>query len=259
MKNFIKGVEMIPQKVGEVSTMWIKATRCILTLDGRVNMTNTYVSVIGDKAAGITVDLFAQSPSRFSQMYMELQKIVEVPVKVVFVVRNPYDIISTHTLYKNPEDLKKVLNPNSTDEQSSGNEMPATIFKLHMKRIKESGDEKAYEDAKYRAKNLVVQIQRVAREAKAISRMVDLIGRENVWQVHSMDLVNNPKAIISEMCGFFNVHCSAGYIQTCVDSIFKSVSKTRELVYWPQTEKQLAIDNIIKAFPFFHRYSFDRD
>ena len=217
-----------------------------------------YVSVIGDKTADKTVNLFAHSPSLFSEAYTKLQETVGVPVKAIFVVRNPYDIISTRILYS--DDFKEEFNANSTNEQSSGNVMPAATFKLHMKRIKESGDEKAYEDAKYRAKNImIVQIRRVARQAKAISGMIDLIGRENVWQVHSMDLVNNPKAIISEMCGFFNVHCSADYIKTCVDSIFKSVSKTRELVYWPQTEKQIVMDSIIKAYPFFHRYSFDRD
>lgn len=219
-----------------------------------------YISVIGDKNADKTVNLFARSQSQFSEVYTQLQKTVEVPIKAVFVVRNPYDIISTRALYQNPEDLWKVLDTNLTDEDSSVlRGIPATNFKLRMRQIKESGDEQAYEDAKFRAEDLKRPIQRVARQAKAILGMIDLIGSENVWQVHNMDLVNNPKATMMEMCNFFNIYCSADYIQTCVDSIFKSVSKSRELVHWPPTEKQLVIDNIIKAFPFFNRYTYDSD
>ena len=219
-----------------------------------------YISVIGDKNADKTVNLFARSQSQFSEVYTQLQKTVEVPIKAVFVVRNPYDIISTRALYQNPEDLRKVLDTNLTDEDSSVlRGIPATNFKLRMRQIKESGDEQAYEDAKFRAEDLKRPIQRVTRQAKAISGMIDLIGSENVWQVHNMDLVNNPKATMMEMCNFFNIYCSADYIQTCVDSIFKSVSKSRELVHWPPTEKQLVIDNIIKAFPFFNRYTYDND
>jgi hypothetical protein len=196
-----------------------------------------YISVIGDKTADKPVNLFARSQKRFSEVYTQLQETVGVPVKAVFVVRNPYDIISTRTLYLNPKDVQKVLNTSSTDKEGSVEGIPATNYKLHMRKIKESSDEQAYEDAKFRAKDLKGPIRRVARQAKALSAMIDLIGRENVWLVHNMDLVNDPKETMMEMCDFFNVYCSDDFIQTCVDSIFKSVSKSRELVYWPETEK----------------------
>ena len=215
-----------------------------------------YISVIGDKSADKTVNLFSRTPKRFSQVYEQLRETVGVPVKAVFVVRNPYDIISTRALYQNPEEIRSVLNTSSTDEVKG---IPATNYKLHMKQIKESGDEKAYEDAKFRVGNLKHSIQRVVRQAKALSGMIELLGSENVWLVHNMDLVNNPRATMMEMCDFFNVYCSADYIQTCVDSVFKSVSKSRELVYWPETEKQSVIDNIVKVFPFFHRYRYNSD
>ena len=221
-----------------------------------------YISVIGDKTAANTVGVFLRSKSHFSEVYTQLKETVgpEVSVKAVFNVRNPYDIISTRVLYLNPEGVHDILHRNSTDEDNSVNsEIPATAFKLYMKKIKESGDEQAYEDAKFRVADLKGPIRRVAREAKAISGMIDLVGSENVWQVHNMDLVNNPKATLMEMCEFFNVYCSADYVETCADSIFKSISKTRELVYWPQTAKQSVIDNVINAFPFFNRYTYEGD
>ena len=221
-----------------------------------------YISVIGDKNAENTVGRFVRSKSHFSEVYTQLKETVGVPIKAVFVVRNPYDIISTRALYRHSADLREMLKTNSTDEDNPESGIPIkpmTKFKLYMRKIKESGDEQAYKDAKFRAGDLKDLIQRVARYAKAISEMIDLIGSENVWQVHNMDLVNNPKATMREMCDFFNVYCSTNYIETCVDSVFKSVSKSRELVHWPQTEKQLVIDNIIKAFPFFNRYTYESD
>ena len=222
---------------------------------------DNHISVIGDKTADKTVSLFSRSKSNFSEVYTQLQETVEVPVKAVFVIRNPYDIISTRVLYQNPEEVRKVLSANSTiaSEEGSIKGIPATNFKSYMKQIKESGDEQAYEDAKFRPKDLEVPIKRVARQAKSISGMIDLIGSENVWQVHNMDLVSNPKTTMMEMCDFFNVHCSDDYIQTCVDSVFKSVSKSRDLVHWPQREKQLVMDKIINIFSFFSRYSYDSD
>ncbi len=223
---------------------------------------DNYISVIGDKNAEITVGKFLGSKYNFSEVYAQLQETVGVPVKAVFVVRNPYDIISTRTLYKHSDQLREILDKKSTGKDCPKNgtlTKPTTDFKLYMRKIKESGNKKAYEDAKFRAKNLKSQIGRVARFASAISEMIDLLGSENVWLVHNVDLVNDPKATMMEMCDFFNVYCSADYIQTCVDSVFKSVSKSRELVHWPETEKQLVIDTIIDTFPFFNRYTYDSD
>ena len=83
-----------------------------------------------------------------------------------------------------------------------------------MRKIKQSGDEQAaYKDAKFRVKDLKNLIQQVARFAKAISEMIDLLGNENVWQVHNMDLVDNSKVTMMEMYDFFNVYiyCSDDY------------------------------------------------
>ena len=222
-----------------------------------------YISVIGDKNAENTVWKFLRSKSHFSEVYAQLRETVEVPIKAIFVVRNPYDIISTHALYKHSDELRELLlKTNSTGKESTNNGIttkPTTDFKYYMRKIKESGDKQAYEDAKFRVENLKNLTKQTAIFAKAISEMRDLFGGENVWLVHNMDLVNNPRATIMEMCDFFNVYCSADYIQTCVDSVFKSVSKSRELVYWPETEKRLVIDTLINAFPFFNRYTYDSD
>ena len=47
------------------------------------------ISIIGDKAAGHTADIYKRSPTEFEQKYTRLRRIVEIPVKTIFVVRNP--------------------------------------------------------------------------------------------------------------------------------------------------------------------------
>ena len=219
-----------------------------------------YISVIGDKNAGNTVVSFIESPTNFIKTYTQLQKTVKVPIKAVFVVRNPYDIISTRVLYRNSEALREILNNTALfDETIPRSDLPATDFKVYMRKLKKSSDEQAYEDAKFKTVDLESSIRYAAQRASTISQIIEIIGIKNVWQVHNMDLVNNPKSTMMEMCDFFNIYCSADYLQMCADSVFKSVSKTRDLVFWPQMEKQLVIDNVTKAYPFFNRYTFESD
>ena len=58
---------------------------------------------------------------------------------------------------------------------------------------------------------------------------------------------------------FFEIDCSPDYIETCAGTVFKSVSKTRELLVWPQKEKQMVMDSIVRRFSFFIRYTFESD
>ena len=110
-----------------------------------------------------------------------------------------------------------------------------------MRKIKQSGDKQAaYKDAKFRVKDLKNSIQQVAQIAKAISEMIDLLGNENVWQVHNMDLVDNPKATMMEMYDFFNVYTVqlttyslvwARYIQECFqDKRASSLATNRKTI-----------------------------
>lgn len=69
-----------------------------------------YISLIGNKNAGQTVALYVPSPSTFIQSYKTLQKSIGIPMKAVFAVRNPFDIILTTALYDNYEKLGKFAN-----------------------------------------------------------------------------------------------------------------------------------------------------
>ena len=88
----------MPKLVGGARKKYLRTTHYISVQDGRADMIDKYISVIGDKHADRTVASFVESPTDFVKIYTQLQKTVKVPIKVVFVVHNPYDIISTHIL-----------------------------------------------------------------------------------------------------------------------------------------------------------------
>ena len=46
--------------------------------------------------------------------------------------------------------------------------------------------------------------------------------------------------------------------ELCANKVYKSTSKTRELLVWPSREKQMVVDKIINVFPFFNRYTLER-
>ena len=212
-----------------------------------------YITLIGDKNAGKTVDVYVNSPSTFLNRYKMLQETVGVPIKVVYVVRNPFDIISTSALYSNRKKL-------STSKLDSDDRVSIMVshYKSMMKRLHD-GNMKEFQDARLEAEDLTNIISQVIERTKAIEDIIDLIGTDNVWQVHNTDLVDDPKKTLREMCSFFELDCSTDYIDTCAGQVFKSVSRTRDLLVWPQKERQMVMDGIVRRFSFFSRYTFESD
>ena len=207
-----------------------------------------YISLIGDKDAGQTVGVHVASPSTFIHRYKMLQTTVGIPVKAVFVVRNPFDIISTTAMYYNSKNNSQGLPPAAV-----------TAYKSLMKYLYEAGNMKQFENNRLKIDALANIISVKAIKSKAIEDIIDIIGSENVWQVHNMDLVNDPKRVLIDMCEFFEIDCSPNYINTCAGMVFDSVSKTRELVVWPQKERQMVMEGMIRRFSFFNRYTFESE
>ena len=87
----------------------------------------------------------------------------------------------------------------------------------------------------------------------------DMLGWKNVLKVHNMELVNKPRSVVNDICRFFEVSCSPSYVQSFVDKVFKSVSKTRSLIVWPPSLKDMVETEMIRKYDMFSRYSFDSD
>ena len=200
-----------------------------------------HISVIGDKSGGMTTLAYIDSPGNFTLHYKQLKETVGVPIKVLYGVRNPFDLVSTSALY---DVGRKTRN---TTQEKFVSSFKADMGKLRNEEFKKArfDNEKALE----RNLNLIKSL------ASAIMKLTDLIGPSNVLELHNSELVSDPNSTLTKICAFLEVDCSPDYLQACSGKVFNSVSKSRELVVWPK-RLQSMVEDMIKSYPFFKRYSF---
>lgn len=180
--------------------------------------------VIGDKSGGITARAYRDNPTVISQIYQELTRLVRVPIKVIHVIRNPYDMIATRLLYRFSDIKRQKANYSSQ-------------FPLNC------------------PVNTSQAMKSFYGEAKAVLEMSQALNM-NVLEMHNVDLVRNPKREMKRVCKFLKLQCSTWYLDLIANSIFKSVSITRKSIVWSDEVRDF-IDTQILSLPFFKRYSFD--
>ena len=226
-----------------------------------------YISVIGDKSGGGTAATYLNSKSTFTRYLEELKTTVEIPIKGVHVIRNPFDQISTCVLYKDHNRLSSYTELALTDGVSTGEinkhqSKPAAVsqYKSAMTALQEKGDNETFEAAKYESdKRLDYCIDRLVKRASAVARIMELIGPSNVIDIHNTDLVNDPKVAIGTLCSSLEVECTPEYLEACANKVFKSVSRTRDMLLWSPKMIAKVEEEVIQTYPFFNRYSFESE
>ena len=175
------------------------------------------LKVIGDKSGGDSVAQFRTGGREF---YEQFKKDVKLPIKILQVIRNPFDAIATDVLY------------HATDHHGKFAATPTN----------------KYTDFKS-LKNIIRNFIRLTNTL--ISMETDL--NQSPHQVYCDDLVADPIKTISGICDYLEVECSAEYLQMCADKTYKKVSMSRDLVTWdPKTLPSLMKD--LEKFPYFARY-----
>lgn len=226
-----------------------------------------HISVIGDKAGGTTAAAYIKSPKEFVQDYTRLKEIVDIPVKSVFVVRNPFDIISTRVLYHSTDDLLELLKKTlQSGKLPSGKILPessrleaevVSAYKLTMITLSQG---KLFSSVMYdNITRLEVVARTIARMSNANAKLIEVIEPKNVLIIHNEDLVDNPKSAMERMCKFLEVDCPPDYVQACADKVYKSVLRTRNFVVWPPRLQMMVEKEIIERHQFFARYTFESD
>lgn len=190
----------------------------------------TTLQVVGDKSGGATSQLFINSPSLFLSALQELRKIVNIPIRVIHVVRNPYDMISTRLLYKDSRLLSSKLK----------SKLSATEINKYNNVI-----------------GLQNQVNRTFHIFEAAQGIFDS-SNLTVLDVHLCDFVNDPSRVLRMICTFLGVECTHEYIESCVDKVYKKQSKTRRLVKWPE-EMIEEVELRSRPYSFLWRYSFNGD
>ena len=185
-----------------------------------------HIEVIGDKSGGGTTKAYLINKQKFKQNFEKLKRNVQVPLRIIHVLRNPFDIISTNAIYTRDKSLLKYLK--ETGNKTSDPELLAKIL---------------YMFDEFRA---VVEI------------IDDIFGRENVLDIHNCDLVADPRGTLTKIFNFLEVSTTEHYLDVCAEKVFKSVSWSRDLMEWPPELREM-VEIMMKDYKMLSRYSFTSD
>ena len=188
-----------------------------------------YIEVIGDKCAGAVLGLYLADKEKFVKYYYHLQQKLLVPILFIVPLRNPFDIIATRAL-------------------------SAKIQGSYAKLKRLNATKKVSLDSQTMLRNINFALDYFdSRE-----EMIDLIGRDNVLDVHNCDLVNDPRGSIARIFEFLEVEISENYLDVCSAKVFKSVSRSRDVLEW--TPEQIeTVEKRMKKHKVLDRYSFTSD
>ena len=90
----------------------------------------------------------------------------------------------------------------------------------------------------------------------AVAEMIEeVFGRKNVLEVHNCDLVDKPKETVSRIFKFMEVAASENFLDACARKVFKSASRSRDLVEWSPEHRE-RVEREIRKYQFFNRYNF---
>ena len=183
--------------------------------------------VIGDKAAGYTAMEYHNSPKDFTELYSNFLKTIDIPVQVIHVVRNPYDIMANEQLYMN-----------------SGANYDVKLNASSKRRF-------------FHPKSLNLAINRTFTKAQAVMDMKVALNLK-IIDIHLEDFVVDPIGTMQGLCNVLGVKCSERYLLKCYDKTFKELPKTRDFVWWQKHQFDF-VKKRCQDFPFFERYEFYKD
>ena len=194
------------------------------TWQGRVHT----LRVIRDKAAGMTAQQYVNNRTKCTYLTNKM-KALGIPVKAIRVLRNPYDIIATRILYKALGRRGVPLAKNTSD--AANYKHPTTSDGV------------------------------IHRFIALVSHVNSMITNCNlpVLDVHLSDLVSQPRAVMREICASMSVECSDDYLDACAGKVFKTLSKTRDLVKWSPEHIIDMIAQRMSRYSEFSRYSYNCD
>ena len=196
-----------------------------LSVDGLYQgMYVDYIDVIGDKKAGITTSMLVNQPNKWSNVFGTLRLLAD-NLKVIHVIRNPYDNIATMILYL----FNSKSEFGNTKESNQSYEFDSDTIE---------GEIKHY----FRLYQAIVS----ARKTYSL----------DIIQIHGKDLISDPRGTLLKLCNDLGVACSEDYLEVCSNKIFKTGSKTRHLIKWTNKQLQMIQQNI-ERYSSLRSYNYD--
>lgn len=194
-----------------------------LAIEGLWQATFDKLKVIGNKHGGVTVHFYRKHPALFLSLMDYLRKAVDVPIYLIHVVRNPFDMIATQSLY-----VKTGI---------PGVRINASV------------------DNKFNETDLLTEVAiDMLERASAAANIIRILNLPTL-ELRNEDLIHDPIQVMTSVCKFVGVECPGYYLKACKQHTFSSSSKSRHFVVWPSS----LIDSIhtkLKKYIFFQQYSF---
>lgn len=176
------------------------------------------IKVIGDKKGSGTAAILAYAEGR--QHLQELQKTVVAPVKLIHVIRNPFDNIVTICIKSGL--VQEIIPRNKVR------------------------NEKAIDFC----------IQKYFSHALTVQRLHEM-SKYPILDVYSRDLIAKPRETLHKLCDFLGVPCYDEFVNSTVKILYSKPSKTRYSVHWTEEQKK-RVTIEIRKFKFLKSYfSFD--
>ena len=182
--------------------------------------------VIGDKDDA----LFTKYPLKTTMCFNMLKERINIPIVILHVVRNPFDMIATILALKHGV-------PNTRQKLLEG-----VKLRLTREEIMKVATRAVFLKAE-------AFIQAITSEV-----MQDLV----VVEIHSENFIKHPREHIHKICEALNVPCSVEYVEACSEKAFRNISKSRQIIEWDDN----VVESILKrtkTYPFFSAYTLDNE
>ncbi|MEO1669967.1 MAG: sulfotransferase [Cyanobacteria bacterium J06631_2] len=171
------------------------------------------IRVIGNKHGEFTACVLAGTPN----LLQKLQDTVEVPVKLIHVVRNPFDNIAAFA-------IKRAKRRNSEVTEA---DIQASIDRYFS----------------------------VCASVMKVKTMADSINAD-VLDIRHEDFIKEPAVQLNKLCLWLGVEASSSYLENCASVVFESPHQKRHKIQWSENLKE-QVDSKMRLFPFFAGYTFD--
>ena len=160
------------------------------------------LKVIGDKRGSATNFVIRNNP----EILDTLPDKINVPIKFIHVVRNPYDNITTMISRKKAD--------------------------------------------------LEYGIESYFTKCKTVAYLKTRIDESEILDIRHESLIEDPKAVLRQLCNFLEVEIDPKYLDDCANIVFKSPKKTRFNYKWDEQSIEL-VRSKIEQYDFLQGYSYD--
>ena len=201
-----------------------------------------HIEAIGDKSGGVTTEEYMLDKIGFIRNYHTLKRHVSVPVLVIHVLRNPFDMVSTNLAYNHSEiwRLRKI--------------------KEELGYLPKKSEEDGEVVERFDLPDLVdEQITFFLDHFDAVTEMIrDVFDEGSVLEIHNCDLVAYPKRTLLKIFRFLEVETTENYLEAFAQKVFKTVSRSRHAVTW-HPEQRLRLEREMRKYRMLDRYNFTSD